>query len=328
MTFDDPDTNFESANNASADSFGHIPILVPEILACLQPQAGDGYADLTVGRGGHALAFAEAVGPTGCIAGFDLDAANLRFAEARLNDHPNPDVAGVKTFFRAGNFVTAPRLLDEEGITADIVLADLGFASNQMDDPSRGLSFQANGPLDMRLDPTGRVTAAEVVNDSSEQELADLIFRYGEDPYSRQIARAILEARQDTRIESTSALSEIVRKAYGWRASQSRMHPATRTFMALRIAVNNELGNLESLCKIFARPNRSVNWLSPRARIGIMSFHSLEDRMVKQMIAQLVQDDVATKLTRKPIVATDAEIRVNPRSRSAKFRAFQLNLPT
>ena len=224
-----------------------------------------------------------------------------------------------------------PSFLRSESITADIVLADLGFASTQVDDPDRGLGFSHDGPLDMRLDPTraDQPTAADLLRTADEREIADLIFRFGEDPYSRAIARKLVEVRASEPISTTRQLAEAVRDAYGHRARQSRNHPATRTFMALRIAVNDELGALASLLDMIAQAAESVSrgqstWLAPNARIGIISFHSLEDRLVKRAFAALETAGHGTRLTRKPIVPSDAETHDNPRSRSAKLRGVRI----
>lgn len=337
---------------ASVDPSGHAPVLPDEIVELLQPEPGQTYVDLTMGRGGHAAMMAEILGPTGTIVGCDLDASNLAFARERLESPP--DAPTVHTFH--GNFADAPGFLRQQGIVADMMLADLGFASTQIDDASRGFSFRRDGPLDMRLDADhGRVTAAMIVNESSEQELVDLIFRYGEEPLARKIARAILEAREERPILQTARLAQLVRSVYGRRARTSRVDPATRVFMALRIATNDELGSLERLWESISRtvaaglhdpadvsPDHGVpgdasadgrhdpadsfsgGWFRLGARLAVISFHSLEDRICKRAIADLVSRDMASRLTRKPIVATQDEVARNPRSRSAKMRAVRL----
>lgn len=301
----------------------HIPVLLDAVLAALAPAAGETLADLTVGRGGHAAAVGQVVGPSGRVVGFDLDPANARFALERIS------ATGCAAATYHASFVEAPGLLLKAGVRAGMVLADLGFASNQMDDPARGFSFRAGGPLDMRLDPTGRVTAAELVNHANERELADLIYRYGEEPLSRKIARQIVAIRSDSPINNTLHLAEVVRQAYGPRARQSRMHPATKTFMALRIAVNDELGRLETLWDeiertIDAARRGSGGWVQPGARIAFISFHSLEDRINKHRMAALVKRGAAERITRKPVTATEEETELNPRARSAKLRAIRV----
>ena len=299
----------------------HVPVLLAEVIEALSPAPGETFVDLTVGRGGHSEAIARRLGPTGRVIGFDLDPGNATFALERIA------ATGCEAQTHHASFVEAPTILQQAGVRADMVLADLGFASNQVDDPLRGFSFRIDGPLDMRLDPTSRVTAGEIVNHSSEQELADLIYRYGEEPWSRKIAREIVAIRRDSPINSTLHLAEVVRQAYGPRARQSRMHPATKTFMALRIAVNDELGRLESLWDGLERAIEAGSvgggWLKAGARIAFISFHSLEDRIIKHRMASLVQRGAAERITRKPPTATEGETELNPRARSAKLRAIR-----
>jgi 16S rRNA (cytosine1402-N4)-methyltransferase len=215
------------------------------------------------------------------------------------------------TFLHA-RFDRLPQLLAELGLErVDGLLADLGFASDQVEDPQRGLSFRQHGPLDMRLDPTADLTAEEIVNSWSEQELARLLWEYGEERYSRRIARRIVEQRQRQPLRTTTELAELVRRCV---PRSGGIDPATRTFQALRIAVNDELAVLERL--LAALPDL----IRPGGRVGIISFHSLEDRRVKQAFRQAEVWDV---LTRKPIMPTDEEIRTNPRARSARLRAAQ-----
>ncbi len=304
------------------ENVNHIPVLLNEVLEVLAPQPGETFVDLTVGRGGHSEAIARLLGPTGRIIGFDLDPANAAFSLERIRH------TGCPVDTHHASFVDAPSILRKTANSADMVLADLGFASNQMDDPDRGFSFRSDGPLDMRLDPTGRVTAADLVNHASERELADVIFRYGEEPLSRKIAREIVAIRVDHPIENTLHLAEVVRKAYGPRARQSRMHPATKTFMALRIAVNDELGRLESLWDELERTIDAARlgggWLTAGARIAFISFHSLEDRIIKHRMAALIKRGVAERITRKPVIAAEEETDLNPRARSAKLRAIRI----
>jgi 16S rRNA (cytosine1402-N4)-methyltransferase len=322
---------------------GHAPVLLEEVLRALRPAPGETVADLTAGRGGHASAMARAVGPTGRVVLFDLDPDNLAFAAERVR------AEGVPVEAVHASFATAELELARRGVRADAVLADLGFASNQMDNPARGFSFQGEGPLDMRLDPTRGETAAALLARLDERAIADAIFQWGEDPFARRIARSIVARRGRGQLATTADLSAAVREAYGSRAHHSRMHPATRTFMALRILVNDELGALGALLASVARGAQAaaaaaagsavgganaagaasgratpIGWLSRGARVGIISFHSLEDRMVKHAFADLDRDGLAHRLTRKPVEAGEAESRVNPRARSAKFRAVQI----
>jgi 16S rRNA (cytosine1402-N4)-methyltransferase len=213
-----------------------------------------------------------------------------------------------------------------------VLLADLGFASPQVDNPERGFSFMRDGPLDMRLDPTAPIAAGELVNTMPEHDLADLIATYGEEPpaIARRIAQKVVQERKKGPIQATVRLAEIVRSAIPVaRAESSHIHPATRTFQALRIAVNDEIGSLERLLDSIERAAVQIaakknTWLAPGARVGIIAFHSLEDRPVKQSFGRLVERGLAEPVTRKPVVAGDAEIAANPRARSAKLRVVRL----
>lgn len=292
----------------------HRPVLVQEVVALLEPAGRKVIVDCTVGLGGHAEALLAA-GGEGQLLGIDVDEGNLLAARGRLERF-----APRFRLFRA-NFADLAAVLTVAGVAAaDGLLADLGVASSQLDDPARGLSFAVDGPLDMRLDRSAGLTAADLVNDTDEEELADLIYKYGEERYSRRIARAIVQRRRLGRILRTTDLAEVVAGAYPPIALHTRrgVHPATRTFQALRIAVNNEMARLESL--LGALP--SV--LGAGGRAAIISFHSLEDRRVKQAFAALVAAGRAKVLTRKPITPSDEEVRENPRSRSAKLRVLEM----
>ncbi len=293
---------------------GHVPVLPAEVLAHLSPGEGEVMLDCTLGRGGHAMLIAPRLGSTGRYVGLDVDPVNVGFASQRLRD----SAVACRLDLVKANFTTAGRVLEELGVgKVDMVLADLGFASNQMDDAQRGFSFGVEAPLDMRLDPDLTDTAADLVNALPERELADLIYRYGEERLSRRIARNIVEARRQTPIKTTSTLATLVRRAYGPRGRSQRIDPATRTFMALRIAVNAELQALENLLAMIPK------LLKADGRMAVISFHSLEDRMVKQAFVKLSQDGLAQRLTRKPATAGDEELATNPRSRSAKLRAIR-----
>lgn len=301
----------------------HIPVLPVEVLDLLQPRGGDLVVDCTLGRGGHSAAFLDRLaGDEGSrLIGIDLDPASIAHCRSRFADSP------VTVTLHHGSFLAAPDLVAAAGRPADVVLADLGFASTQMDDPARGFSFREDGPLDMRLDPTSGRTAADYLAGISETELADLIFRFGEDPLARKIARKVVLTREQRPIQTTAELAQLVLEAYGPRARQSRMHPATRTFMALRIAVNDELAALEGLLNRIARgaePGRDATWLASGARIGVISFQSLEDRLVKRAFADMKQRDMGTPVTRKPVIAGAQEVQANPRARSAKLRVFRI----
>ncbi len=297
---------------------GHTPVLSKEVADVLQPEPCDVIVDLTAGRGGHASQLARIAGEGATVVLFDLDRNNLEFAQKRVES------LGISVHAIHGSFASASRELTSLGLRADCVLADLGFASNQMDEANRGLSFKSDGPLDMRLNIDSGVTAADIIETSTEKELADLIYQFGEEPYSRRIAQKIVHERQIEPILNTARLAQIVRSAYGARARSSRMHPATRTFMALRIAVNDELSALDALLQDVQLGCRTVNesgWLNGGARLAVISFHSLEDRRVKHAFVDFEKHGLAKRLTRKPICASEEEIALNPRSRPAKLRA-------
>ena len=296
--------------------FEHIPVLREAVLHWLAPQPRETALDATVGLGGHAAAMIPSLGPGGQLVGLDLDPSSLEAARGRLT--PLGEQHEVTVTLRQGSFRDAAATLESLGLAGvDRLLADLGVGSAQLDDPKRGLSFTTDGPLDMRFDPSAPTTAATLVNELPQHELADLIYHYGEERLSRKIARKIVEQRRDAPIESTGALARLVRRAYGPAGRKSRIDPATRTFQALRIAVNGELEALEAL---LAAAPRLVN---RGGRVVIISFHSLEDRRVKHAMQRWASEGLGRRLTRKPIMADEAEIARNPRSRSAKLRGFE-----
>ncbi len=293
---------------------GHVSVLRAEVLELLAPAGRRLLVDCTVGLGGHAEALLDQAGTDARLIGIDLDEANLVRAKRNLSRF------GKRVRLFQANFADVSEVLDEvsQG-PADLILADLGVASTQLDDPSRGLSFQTDGPLDMRLDASRGASAAELVSRLGEAELANLIYAYGDERHSRRIARAIVAARRQKPIERTAELARIVTGAIPRRPGGARrgINPATRTFQALRIAVNDELGSLDKLLASLPLV------LAPNARAGIISFHSLEDRRVKQSFAHLVETGTARVLTKKPVCAAVEEIATNPRSRSAKLRAIE-----
>lgn len=290
---------------------GHVPVMTAEAMRYLQPERGGVFVDCTVGLGGHSRAMLEA-GATRVI-GIDRDLDAL--AQARVTLAPwAAKVELVHSDYRAIDSV-----LDGLNITlVDGALADLGVSSMQFDEPGRGFSFQRDEPLDMRMDRSTGQTAAELIAVTAERELADTIYAYGEERFSRRIARAIVEARREAPIDTTLRLATIVRRAIPTRGYQ-RIDPATRTFQALRIWVNRELDGLDVFLGAMAKR------LRVGARLVVISFHSLEDRIVKHTLRALEKSaDVALKvLTKKPLVAGDEEIALNPRARSAKLRAAE-----
>lgn len=312
----------------SSDS--HIPVLLDETIEHLDPRPGETALDCTAGQGGHAAAIAQRIGPGGNLAIVDADPDNLAHTAARVRSLPKPPALAE---FPA-NFAEAPRRMVDAGLRANLVLADLGFASTQMNDPRRGFSFKGGGPLDMRYDPAGPMTAADLVAELPEAELAEIIRDYGEERRWRLVARKLVEARKQAPITTTSELAEIVRSAVGGGGPGQRIDPATRTFQALRIAVNDELASLESLLEAIRRvagaglgAAAAPSWLAPGARIGVIAFHSLEDRLVKRVFAELVDRGLAERLTRKPVTPSEDEIDRNRRSRSARLRAIRLTEP-
>lgn len=284
-----------------------------DVLRLLKPQPSETYFDGTAGYGGHAAAIIGMIGPSGHATLVDRDADAIRHLRKRFGKQANIIQA---------DFASAAIALQEQGRSVDMVLLDLGVSSPQLDRPERGFSFRDDGPLDMRMDASTGRTAAEIVNETSERELADLIYRYGEDRKSRRIARAIVQHRP---ITTTAQLADVVAAAIG---RSEDIHPATRTFQALRIEVNDELGQLQTALPALA------SLLQPGGRIAVISFHSLEDRIVKEFFRSESRecicppeqpictcDHVATLkvLTTKPIPGTKDAI--NPRARSAKLRA-------
>lgn len=270
--------------------------------------------DCTVGYGGHAEVVLEASSPGTTLIGLDRDAQALEFCRQRLVRF------GERILLRQGNHRDLKRHLAAAGISrVDGVIFDLGVSSPQLDEPARGFSFQHDGPLDMRMDQAGGVTAAELVNALPEGELADIIFQYGEERYARRIARAIVRERARRPIETTGALVSVIAASVPAAYRHGRIHYATRAFQALRIAVNRELESLEPSLR------DAVDVLSPGGRIWAVSFHSLEDRIVKQTFRSLAQgpDARLSLLTKKPVVPGDAECRTNPRARSAKLRVAE-----
>ena len=294
----------------------HIPVLLDTVLEVLAPRPGETLMDCTAGLGGHAAAIAQRLGPTGLVVLNDSDPSNLSLA-AQAVTAASP---GTRIVTFNGNFADAPRRLAESGLAADLVLADLGFSSNQVEAADRGFSFQRDGPLDMRLDPAAPITAADFIASTPEPELARIIREFGEEPAAARIARKLVESRSTGPISTTGQLAEIVRSVLGRRPGP--IDPATRTFQALRIAVNDELGSLGALLAAVERADRT--WTRAGARVAAISFHSLEDRLVKQTFSALVKRGRAILGGSGFYEASSAELESNPRARSAKLRAIRL----
>lgn len=282
----------------------HTPVLLAEVLTLLSPQPGDRYLDLTAGYGGHASAVLQATGNMDGAVLVDRDENAIRALEQRFMGQP--------VSLRHSDFLSASQELSGQGRQFDIILADLGVSSPHLNEVSRGFAITAAGPLDMRMDPRQELTAADIVNGYRLDELADILERYGEEPKARQIARLIVHNRP---FVTTDQLAAVVARAWPGR---SRVHPATRTFQALRIAVNDELRLLEASLPLW------IALLAPAGRLAVISFHSLEDRLVKQAFSEYAgnrYDAVLKELTKRPVTPQPHELVSNPRARSAKLRA-------
>src|SRR5579862_8184182 len=300
--------------------FGHVPVLLQPAIEFLAVRRGGTYIDATLGLGGHSLEIAKRLGAQGRLIGFDKDPKALEIAEAVVSRTSHvareaaegwPEIELIHGSF--ADLAHDARRETHDGF--DGILADLGVSSLQFGDLTRGFSFQAEGPLDMRMNPMSEPTAEQVVNQFDERELADLIYEFGEERRSRRIARAIVRSRP---IRTTVQLADVVSAAARpMNQAERRIHPATRTFQALRIFVNHELDDLRELLK--AAPQL----LKPAGRVVIISFHSLEDRIVKDAFRDGVKQGHYKLLTKKPVTASEEEIDRNPRSRSAKLRAAE-----
>ncbi len=297
----------------------HLPVLYHEIIHALKPHQGGFFIDATVGAGGHAYGLLEQSKPDGQLLGIDLDPVAIELASKAL------EIFGKRALLVCDNYINISKQMESFGWKkVDGVLLDLGVSSMQLDRPEKGFSFTEEGPLDMRFSPRTTANAAFLVNTLSEKDLADLIWRYGEDPFSRQIAHAIYAARP---LETTGQLASVIKNAV--RPRKGRIHPATRTFQALRMAVNAELENIGKVLPI------ALEALSRKGRLAVITFHSLEDRIVKQFIQRESKDCICPPrqpvctcghhatlidLTRHPITPKEEEVISNPRARSAKLR--------
>jgi 16S rRNA (cytosine1402-N4)-methyltransferase len=288
----------------------HVPVLLAEVLELVDPRPGERVLDATVGCGGHAKALADRIGSRGMLVGVDRDGEALERAAEELRG------VDAEVHLCRANFRDLEDELDQCGQDeVDVALFDFGMSSLQVDDPARGFSFRSDGPLDMRMDPRQPTTAEELVNETGEEELADLIFNFGEERESRKIARAIVRERLKGRIKTTVELATLIARAK--KQKRGRIHPATKVFQALRMAVNDEV---ESLVQALEAAWRR---LSPGGRVAAISFHSIEDRIVKNMFRDKARNEDATLVTKKPVTASDAECEANPRSRSAKLRVLR-----
>ncbi|HEX6466144.1 MAG TPA: 16S rRNA (cytosine(1402)-N(4))-methyltransferase RsmH [Terriglobales bacterium] len=291
---------------------GHVSVLLKEAISFLNVRRGGTYIDATLGLGGHSSEIARRLGPQGRLIGFDKDPAALAIARKRLAElgeelqQEAPQISLIH-----GSFAEVGKRM--EAASVDGVLADLGLSSLQLGAPERGFSFQAEGPLDMRMDPQSERTADQVVNHMREEDLANVIYEFGEERRSRRIARAIVRARP---IQSTAHLAKVISVAAP-AMKHERIHPATRTFQGIRIFVNRELEDLDALLAAAPRV------LKKSGRLVVISFHSLEDRRVKDAMREGGQKKIYAPLTKKPLTASEEEIDRNPRARSAKLRAAE-----
>ncbi len=294
----------------------HVPVLLEQSLDLLNVRRGGTYVDATLGLGGHSAAIARRIGATGTLIAFDRDPQAMAQAQERLGaltEELGPEMPAVQ--YVAHAFSALPEHIAPG--TLDGLLADFGVSSLQLDQPDRGFSFRAEGPLDMRMDPRGGETAEQVVNQVDEEDLANLIYEFGEERRSRRIARAIVRARP---ISTTAELAKVI-SAAAPTMKGDKIHPATRTFQALRIRVNSELGEIQSLLRAVTASAESP--LKPGGRVVLISFHSLEDRLVKDSFREAAKAGTLQILTKKPLIADGDEERRNPRSRSAKLRAAE-----
>jgi len=292
--------------------FAHTTVLLEESIKYLNCRPGKIYVDCTLGGGGHSQRILEELGTTGKLIAIDQDQEAIIAAKERLKKHKE------QIIFVESNFVHLPNILAELDIpSVDGIMFDLGVSSYQLDNAERGFSYQHDAPLDMRMDRKSDYTAADLVNEMTQDELSKIIWQYGEERWSKRIAQFIVEARNRQEIQRTGELVEIIKAAIPAGARRKGPHPAKRTFQALRIAVNEELKVLEKVLET------GINCLAPEGRMCVISFHSLEDRIVKHTFRTLKQEKQVKVLTNKPLLPLEEEIENNPRARSAKLRAVE-----
>jgi 16S rRNA (cytosine1402-N4)-methyltransferase len=288
----------------------HTPVLLKEVVAQLRPSRGGLYVDCTVGGGGHAEEILRACGPEGRLIGLDVDPDAIAASRERLREWKE------RVHLLCANFVELDVVLTSAAIArVDGILFDLGVSSHQLDEPSRGFSFLRDGPLDMRMNRQIGATARDVLRSASLEELARVFFEYGGERRARAIAREIVRAREYAPLETTAQLARLVGRVLGPR--RGRTHPATRVFQALRIAVNDEMANLKRGLEI------AVPFLKPGGRVAVISFHSLEDRIVKRFFLQKKAEGILRVVTKRPVTPAEEEARLNPRARSAKLRVAE-----
>jgi 16S rRNA (cytosine1402-N4)-methyltransferase len=320
-----PDIKAHLRAKGKTPAGSHIPVLIEEVIGCLRPRPGETIVDCTVGYGGHASEFIRHIGPTGKLIALDVDSAELERTRQRLSKENVP-----VSFYRS-NFAGIANVLKKEGLTGcDIIFADLGVSSMQIDNPDRGMSYKHKGPLDMRMDERLKQTGEDLLNTLCEEELSKAFLELADEPDHQKIARLIVTRRTVQAITQTEQLVRLIFHVKGltpktWQqqnqAKFGKLHPAARTFQALRILVNDELGCLKELLRI------APYCLNPAGRIGIISFHSGEDRLVKRSFRDNVRNGIYQSASRSPLVPRIKEIISNPRSSSAKFRYAVLKSP-
>lgn len=288
--------------------FQHTPVLLDEVIEYLNPQLGENFVDCTLGGGGHSLKIIEKISPDGKLLGIDQDEKALKHAKEKLVKYSENLILVKDNFDNFENIIKK----NFNGSKVDGVLLDLGVSFSQLKDKNYGLSFESEEPLDMRLGDF-ETSAFDIVNHWREEELSEIFYRFGEERWSRQIAKEIVKVRQDDKIKTPKELAQIIKRIYKWKMGSKtwRIHPATRVFQALRIVINHELENLENVL------GQIVEGLNTEGRVAVISFHSLEDRVVKHFFKKNIALEV---LTKRPITPSEAEVKINPASRSAKLR--------
>ncbi len=292
----------------------HIPVMLREVIDYLNPGPGKIIVDATLGTGGHSFEILKRITPGGKLIGIDRDEDSLAICRKRLSEFSS------SCEFVHGNFVDLDQILEKLGIDKiDGIVFDLGISTYQLKDPERGFSFQQEGPLDMRLDKSSYISAYDLVNNLNESEISNMLWSFGEERWHNRIARILVEERRNQPISTTSQLAALVMRAipYRYRKGYYRIHPATRTFQAVRIAVNRELEILETAVK------KAVAILGKKAKICVISFHSLEDRVIKHTFRALKADGLIDIVTAKPLTPAPSEVIANPSSRSSKFRVAE-----
>jgi len=292
----------------------HIPVMLREVIDYLDPKPGQIIVDATLGTGGHSFEILKRITPGGKLIGIDRDEDSLAICRKRLSEFSS------SCEFVHGNFVDLDQILEKLGIDKiDGIVFDLGISTYQLKDPERGFSFQQEGPLDMRLDKSSYISAYDLVNNLNESEISNMLWSFGEERWHNRIARILVEERRNQPISTTTQLAALVMRAipYRYRKGYYRIHPATRTFQAVRIAVNRELEILETAVK------KAVAILGKKAKICVISFHSLEDRVIKHTFRALKADGLIDIVTAKPLTPAPSEVIANPSSRSSKFRVAE-----